>query len=435
MATFKRGKNWWTDFSVNGQRFRQSLDTTDWREALQNEKDLIARAKEGKLSIAGQSFARLAFPEALDRYLLDRSAHVAPRSHRTETDHAKPLRTYFATVPVGRISADAILAYIRERKGEGISNVTINMEIGILRRVLKRAKRWSLIADEIPRLPERRDVGRAMSFEEKTRLLHIAAARPEWETARLAAILALNTTMRGCELKGLCWRDVDFIERTLTIRRSKTAAGERVIPLNTDAWSVVLQLRDKSRKLFGDSLDADWHLFPHAEGYTKPDPTRPMSGWRTAWRRLTRAVQCPSCGGLQDPAPNCRKKKCKADMSKLKSPLHGLRFHDLRHHAITELAESQASERTIMSIAGHISPKMLDHYSHVRLHAKRQALDGLATKKSEGAANNGDSGKGYGTNHVTKTQPEGMPLSQVLEKNGGDDETRTRDLCRDRAAF
>ncbi len=24
---------------------------------------------------------------------------------------------------------------------------------------------------------------------------------------------------------------------------------------------------------------------------------------------------------------------------------------------------------------------------------------------------------------------------QVLEKSGGDDETRTRDLCRDRAAF
>jgi hypothetical protein len=24
---------------------------------------------------------------------------------------------------------------------------------------------------------------------------------------------------------------------------------------------------------------------------------------------------------------------------------------------------------------------------------------------------------------------------QVFEKNGGDDETRTRDLCRDRAAF
>jgi integrase len=141
-----------------------------------------------------------------------------------------------------------------------------------------------------------------LSFEEKTRSLKMATAKPEWETARLAAILALNTTMRGCELKGLRWRDADFLERTLTIRRSKTAAGERVIPLNSEAWATILQLRDKSRRLFGDKLGADWHLFPHAEGYSKPDPTRPMSGWRTAWRNLTRA--CP-VSGLQR-APTAR---------------------------------------------------------------------------------------------------------------------------------
>src|SRR5271170_6056172 len=57
-----------------------------------------------------------------------------------------------------------------------------------------------------------------------------------------------------------------------------------------------------------------------------------------------------------------------------------------RHHAITELAESQASDATIMAIAGHISRQMLEHYSHVRLDLKRKALDGLATRKgnSEG---------------------------------------------------
>jgi integrase len=54
----------------------------------------------------------------------------------------------------------------------------------------------------------------------------------------------------------------------------------------------------------------------------------------------------------------CASGQCNGDLSKLKSPLHGLRFHDLRHHAIIELAESQASERTIMAIAGHISPGM-----------------------------------------------------------------------------
>lgn len=73
-------------------------------------------------------------------------------------------------------------------------------------------------------------------------MLRIAATKPEWETARLATILALNTTMRGCELKGLRWRRVDFMEPTITVRRTttKTDAGERLIPLNPDAWAAVL---------------------------------------------------------------------------------------------------------------------------------------------------------------------------------------------------
>jgi hypothetical protein len=46
--------------------------------------------------------------------------------------------------------------------------------------------------------------------------------------------------------------------------------------------------------------------------------------------------------------------------------------------AITELAESQVSEQTIMVMAGHVSPKMVAHYSHMRLAAKRAALNSLA---------------------------------------------------------
>jgi integrase len=434
MALFRRGKWWWADFSVNGVRYRQPIRsekgqrTKDWREALSREKELIAEAQAGKLSLAGRSFGRLAFTEALGRYLADRSAHVTPRSKRTESDHAKPLRESFGAMPLTRISAEAIVAYIRHRKEKGISNVTINMEIGILRRVLKRGKRWSLIADEVPRLPERRDIGRALTLEDKMRLLRTAAAKPEWDTARLAAILALNTTMRGCELKGLHWRDVDWIERTITIQRSstKTDAGGRIIPLNTDAWHVILSLRDRAKALFGNDLQPDWYVFPHAEGYSKPDPTLPMTGWRSAWRSLTRAINCPACGQLQQPSETRAGEECRADISKAKSPLHGFRFHDLRHHAITELCESQSSERTIMSIAGHISPRMLEHYSHIRLAAKRKALDSISGGSLMG---------GYDTKDDTKPHSQRIPSSHVLEKVGGDDETRTRDLCRDRAAF
>lgn len=82
-------------------------------------------------------------------------------------------------------------------------------------------------------------------------------------------------------------------------------------------------------------------------------------------------MECPTCGKPQRPAETCSNDACKADIRKIKSAFSGLRFHDLRHHAITELAESQASDQTIMAIAGHVSQEMLQHYSHVRLEAKR----------------------------------------------------------------
>lgn len=169
--------------------------------------------------------------------------------------------------------------------------------------------------------------------DEKLRLLKIAQSKPEWETAYLASVLALNTTMRGCEVKGLRWRDVDLLDRNLVIRRSKTRAGERVIPLNASSYNAIIRLRERAKGSFGSDLQADWYVFPSAEGYSKPDPKKPMSGWRSAWRSLTRAITCPACSLLQGPTSTCSNEKCGADISKVKSSTAGLRLHDLRHHA------------------------------------------------------------------------------------------------------
>jgi len=368
MALTKRGKTWHTHFFVDGQRFRQSLGTTDWREAQAREKELIA------LAPASQQFSRLRIGEAITQYLADREAHVEPCSARSESHHAKPVREYCGHLSVARIDAGTILAYVRHRKVEGISNTTINMELGTLRRILKRARRWHFFEDDVPRLPERSDIGRALQPDEKLCLLKIAQSRPEWETAYLPTVLALNTTMRSCEINQLRWRDIDFIDRSLVIRRGKTRAGERVIPMNRGAYSAIMRLRERARLLFGNDLQPQWYVFPSSEGYSRPNPMRPMGGWRSAWRSLTRAVTCPECGHLQAPAERCGNAACGADIHKLRSSTAGLRFHDLRHHAITELAESQTSDRTIMSIAGHVSQRMLAHYSHVRIEAKRAAF-------------------------------------------------------------
>jgi hypothetical protein len=57
------------------------------------------------------------------------------------------------------------------------------------------------------------------------------------------------------------------------------------------------------------------------------------------------------------------------------------RWHDNRHTLVTELAESGAGDEVIMGIAGHVSRAMLSRYSHVRMEAKRRALDEIAARQ------------------------------------------------------
>jgi hypothetical protein len=47
------------------------------------------------------------------------------------------------------------------------------------------------------------------------------------------------------------------------------------------------------------------------------------------------------------------------------------------HHFITNLAETQTSDSTILVIAGHLSRKMLERYSHIRSEAKRAAVEAM----------------------------------------------------------
>ncbi len=60
---------------------------------------------------------------------------------------------------------------------------------------------------------------------------------------------------------------------------------------------------------------------------------------------------------------------------RLETALTNLEAYNKQQSA--ELAEMGLSDQTIMSIAGHVSQEMLAHYSHIRLDAKRNALEGL----------------------------------------------------------
>ena len=59
------------------------------------------------------------------------------------------------------------------------------------------------------------------------------------------------------------------------------------------------------------------------------------------------------------------------------------RWHDNRLTLVTELAESGGGDEVIMSMAGHVSRAMLSRCSHVRMEAKRRALDATRQRAAE----------------------------------------------------
>jgi hypothetical protein len=60
-----------------------------------------------------------------------------------------------------------------------------------------------------------------------------------------------------------------------------------------------------------------------------------------------------------------------------------LRIHDLRHTAITRLAEAGTPIAVIMSMAGHLSARMTAHYTSVSDSAKRLALGNAYSKHAQ----------------------------------------------------
>jgi chromosome condensin MukBEF ATPase and DNA-binding subunit MukB len=97
---------------------------------------------------------------------------------------------------------------------------------------------------------------------------------------------------------------------------------------------------------------------------------------------------------------------------------------------ITELAESGAGDQTIMDIAGHVSRQMLKHYSHIRMQAKREALEGIWKRQQESqdrkAANDRLSSQDCSTESLDAHSSEGESLQKSLQsRSSAGDEKRS----------
>jgi len=352
MAVFKRGKTYWYEFEFLGQRIRESAHTRN-KEVCER----LMRERRRQLELGTGGLEKVAKPkifgQAASAYLLEREAHWEPKTRLVHANSLAHLGPHFSKLMLSEISATHISKYQRARLKQKASPRSINIEVALIRLVLRKAKRWHHIADDVHMLKERSDVGRDLSDDEVHRLL--TACKASASRSLFPAVLtSIHTGLRSQELRLLRWHQVGLIEAIITVGKSKTKGGEgRLVYLS----ALALQTLQNWRAQFPDAKP-DHAVFPRESygligkkgtfgGTVAPYevfPDQPIGSWKSAWESAKKA------SGVES------------------------RWHDLRHSAASRLAAGGATDQTLQALLGWMSPKMIERYSHVRAEAKRRAV-------------------------------------------------------------
>jgi integrase len=339
---------WWYKFYFAGQCIRESAKTTSKTLAKQAEQNRRRELEEGFNGVVDRREERIRTIKDLAEAYLD-GYKVRAKSGSFAEYALNHLTRHLGKQMAVEVTERSVKDYQTARLKEKAAPKTINEEVGFLLRLLAEqgdAIRTRLRRQKALKLRTGADIGKAYSPEEKGSLYDSAKKRRS-KAIYPALVLTLNCGLRDKELRGLQWGRIHLSDAYLAVGESKTDAGAgRTIPLNSFALEVLKTYAVWYREKFKE-LRPEWFVFP--AGRPQPtDPTKPCTSFKTVWRKI------------------------KADAG-----VAG-RWHDTRHTFITGLAESgEASDQTIMDIAGHVSKRMLKHYSHIRMEAKRRAVAAL----------------------------------------------------------
>jgi integrase len=257
-----------------------------------------------------------------------------------------------------QITSVALDNYVTKRLAEEIAPWSINKEVLTWSMILKKGKLWRRLEDDYKPLKTKvSDIGRALSRDELRHLAAVAATDKDWEAAFYGSVLAANTGLRGGEIKKLRIGSLELENRRLKIRRTdtKTDSGARTIELNRDATEAAARLVMRASDLKPPAKQPEHYLMPkhlsrisHGQhkGELGYDPNQHQQYWDTAWHTLTDKAGFP-----------------------------GLRFHDLRHTFITHMVEKGVALGVIQTFVGHMSARMVRHYTHVSSGAARKAVE------------------------------------------------------------
>lgn len=323
MATFrKRNDKWQARVQRSGQSsiaksFNTKADAIKWARNVESQLDLGVLAPK-------QSMPRMM--SVLVRYLEE----VTPtkKGVKQERNRIRQLqKSKLADMTMDKITSEVIAQY-RDTRLKTVSANTIRIELALISVVFEQSrKEWGFALTNpvrgirIPKPGKPRQ--RRLEIGEEEALL--AACR----TSRAYylhsfVVLAIETGMRFGELLGIRWEHINLMTQTIFLPDTKNG-HPRTVPLSTRAVGAINALpRAINGKLFPSGYQSIHNAFNLA--VTKAQSTHPDS------HRF----------------------------------LRGLRFHDLRHEAVTRLFEKGLNPIEVGMVSGHKTLSMLQRYTHLR---------------------------------------------------------------------
>lgn len=357
MSVYRRGATWWFEFTYKGQRIRESAGTNSKTLAEKGERHRRRQLEESANGIVKRERSPL-FKSAAEEWLGSKVA-LTPLGRAYYRQYVGKLIRHFGSCLVSDITADDVTALQRKRQSKGLSGRQVNCEVATLRAVLKHYGLWASISHRVKMLRERSDTGRAVSSDDERKLLEAIAQSPS-PSLYPFFLLSLDAGLRPAETRALRlsslqlqWCNGTIAQGEIVVGQSKTEAGTgRVVPLTKRLCAALSLWLSRFPEARPDAYVFPFHRVGFAGNARKPhiwnvSPERPMGTY--SYKR----------------AFNTARHKAGLDY----------RLYDARHTFITRLAESPAiSEETIRQLAGHVSPRMLARYAHIRAQARRDAI-------------------------------------------------------------
>jgi integrase/predicted DNA-binding transcriptional regulator AlpA len=330
----KRGESWYLDYrNRHGERIREvAKGATARGEAL-----IVLQEKAGE-NLSGKSpalrkYRSMKFSELATIYIEDH-AKIKKRSWKTDDYMIKrSVNPFFGEKLISEITPLEIERWIRWRLEQGVTKITVNRGLQVLKKMFNIAIGEGFTTDnpvrKVRMFSEKDNIKeRILTEEEEPRLIEACV-----DYLRPVVITALHTGMRRGEILALEWARVDMEKRTIKVTHTKTDRP-RYIEINATLLEVLR--RQRIANPTGELV------FP------SPSTGLQMVGVRKAFVRA-----------------------CKA------AGIEGLRFHDLRHTFASRLVEKGVDIITVKELLGHSTIILTQRYTHSRNEQRRRAVEKL----------------------------------------------------------